>query len=262
MTGQTIGQFEVLEQIGQGGMGVVYKARDTRLDRFVAIKISAAQFTERFEREARAIAALNHPHICALYDVGSDYLVMEFVDGPTLAERIKAETIPLEEALAIARQITEAVEAAHEKGIVHRDLKPANVKISPEGVVKVLDFGLAKAMSSDTAPARPALLTHTYHASHHGRRDPWHCRVHDARASAGQEADAFHVRPLPLPLSPLWQRFLSAAPRRPKLMTTRPKPSWPAQIHPVWNFADFFRARTGPSGQICNSIIERNKLLS
>src|SRR6478672_12810801 len=104
-------------------MGEVYKARDTRLDRIVAIKVSAAQFTERFEREARAVAALNHPNICALYDVGPDYLVMEFVDGPTLAERITAHSIPMDEALAIARQIGEALEAAHEKMIVHRDLK-------------------------------------------------------------------------------------------------------------------------------------------
>src|SRR5215831_5996288 len=142
--GAKLGPYEILEPLGAGGMGEVYKARDNRLNRFVAIKISSAQFSERFEREARAIAALNHPHICALYDVGHDYLVMELVEGSTLAGRIAAGRIPPPEALAIARQIADALEAAHEKEIVHRDLKPANVKITPEGVVKVLDFGLAK----------------------------------------------------------------------------------------------------------------------
>ena len=107
-------------------------------------KVSAERFSERFEREARAVAALNHPSICTLYDVGPNFLVMELVEGPTLAERIKEGPIPLEEALRIARQIGDALEAAHEKGIVHRDLKPANVKLTAGGMVKVLDFGLAK----------------------------------------------------------------------------------------------------------------------
>jgi serine/threonine protein kinase/Tol biopolymer transport system component len=147
--GTKLGPYEILEPVGAGGMGEVYQARDTRLNRIVAIKISAAQFTERFEWEARTVAALNHPHICQLYDVGPDYLVMEFVEGPTLAERIKAGRIPLEEALTIARQIAEALEAAHEKGIVHRDLKPANVKFTAGGQVKVLDFGLAKALDPE-----------------------------------------------------------------------------------------------------------------
>src|ERR1700730_17109196 len=125
-------------------MGEVYVARDTRLNRTVAIKVSREQFSERFEREARAIAALNHPNICTLHDVGPNYLVMEFVEGPTLAERIASGAMGLEEALRIARQIGDALEAAHEQGIVHRDLKPGNVKIKPDGLVKVLDFGLAK----------------------------------------------------------------------------------------------------------------------
>jgi Tol biopolymer transport system component len=125
-------------------MGEVYRAIDTRLGRAVAIKIAATQFSERFGREARAISALNHPHICTLYDVGPNYLVMELVEGSTLGERIKKGAISLEEALAIARQIADALDAAHEKGITHRDLKPGNVKIKPDGTVKVLDFGLAK----------------------------------------------------------------------------------------------------------------------
>jgi serine/threonine protein kinase len=126
-------------------MGEVYKAVDTRLDREVAIKVSDERFSERFEREARVIASLNHPNICTLYDVGPNFLVMELVEGPTLAERIEQGAIPPEEALDIARQIADALEAAHEKGVVHRDLKPGNIKIKPDGAVKVLDFGLAKA---------------------------------------------------------------------------------------------------------------------
>src|SRR5580700_22804 len=129
-------------------MGEVWKAHDPQIGRDVAIKVSAQQFTDRFDREVRAIGALNHPNICALYHVGLNYLVMELIEGPTLAERIKEGPIPLEEALGIAKQIADALEAAHEKSIVHRDLKPANIKIRPDGSVKVLDFGLAKAGGS------------------------------------------------------------------------------------------------------------------
>src|SRR5689334_7943317 len=154
-SGTRLGPYEILAPIGAGGMGEVYKARDTRLDRLVAVKISQENFSERFEREARAVAALNHPHICTLHDVGPNYLVMEYIEGPTLAERIHAGAIPLEEALPIARQIAEALEAAHEKGIIHRDLKPANIKFTAQGSVKVLDFGLAKALEADTAAADP-----------------------------------------------------------------------------------------------------------
>ncbi len=143
-TGDKLGPYEILAPIGKGGMGEVYRARDPRMGREVAIKVSAEQFSERFEREVHAVAALNHPNICHLYDVGPNYLVMELVEGLTLAERIKEGAIPLEEALKIARQIADALDAAHEKGIVHRDLKPGNVKIRPDGSVKVLDFGLAK----------------------------------------------------------------------------------------------------------------------
>jgi serine/threonine protein kinase len=110
-------------------MGEVYRARDPRMAREVAIKVSAERFSDRFEREVHAVAALNHPNVCHVYDVGPNYLVMELVEGPTLADRIKAGAIPLDEALAIARQIGDALEAAHEKGIIHRDLKPANIKI-------------------------------------------------------------------------------------------------------------------------------------
>jgi serine/threonine protein kinase len=149
--GQFLGPYEILAPIGVGGMGEVYKARDTRLKRDVAIKICAAQFSGRFEREARAIASLNHPNICQIYDVGPNFLVMELVEGENLSG-----PLPVETALNYARQIAEALEAAHEKGIVHRDLKPANVKITPAGVVKVLDFGLAKAVEEPSAAGDPS----------------------------------------------------------------------------------------------------------
>jgi Tol biopolymer transport system component/predicted Ser/Thr protein kinase len=142
--GDKLGPYDIVELIGKGGMGEVYRAHDPRVGRDVAIKVSAERFSERFAREGRAIAALSHPHICTLYDVGPNYLVMELVEGITLAEQIKEGPIPLEESLKIARQIAEALEAAHERGVTHRDLKPANVKIKPDGTVKVLDFGLAK----------------------------------------------------------------------------------------------------------------------
>jgi serine/threonine-protein kinase len=143
--GSRIGPYEIAAEIGAGGMGVVYQARDTRLGRDVAIKVSAERFTERFEREARAVAALNHPNICTLHDVGPDYLVMELVEGETLADVLsQRHALPLDEALRVARQIASALEAAHEKGVVHRDLKPGNIKVKPDGTIKVLDFGLAK----------------------------------------------------------------------------------------------------------------------
>ncbi len=145
-----LGPYEILSSLGKGGMGEVWRARDPRLNREIAIKISAQQFTDRFEREAHAIAALNHTNICTLFDIGPNYLVMEMVEGPTLAERIAEGPVPVEEALAMAKQIADALEAAHEKGVIHRDLKPANIKIRPDGSVKVLDFGLAKS-GGDTA---------------------------------------------------------------------------------------------------------------
>ena len=149
--GMQLGPYRIERRIGQGGMGEVFRATDTRLGRTVAIKTSLVQFTERFEREARAIAALNHPHIATLYDVGSSpagfgYLVLEYVDGPTLADLIRKGPIAPEEIQRIALLTAQAIEAAHEKGIVHRDLKPANIKLTEGRMVKVLDFGLAKAM--------------------------------------------------------------------------------------------------------------------
>jgi serine/threonine protein kinase len=155
--GDQLGPYEILAPLGAGGMGEVYRAHDTRLRRDVALKISAERFSERFEKEARAIAALNHPNVCTLHDIGPNYLVMELVEGQTLAERLKQGAIPLDEALIIAKQIADALEAAHEKGITHRDLKPGNIILKPDGVVKVLDFGLAKmggtpAVQSENSP--------------------------------------------------------------------------------------------------------------
>jgi eukaryotic-like serine/threonine-protein kinase len=147
--GAMIGPYRIKERLDAGGMGVVYRALDTRLGRQVAIKIGLAQFSDRFHREARMVAALNHSNVCTLHDIGSTpeipgYLVMEFVEGPTLAGRLEKGPMPVSEALQVAHQIAGALAAAHEHGIVHRDLKPANVKITPQGAVKVLDFGLAK----------------------------------------------------------------------------------------------------------------------
>src|SRR4051794_34888132 len=156
--GARIGPFNVIAPLGAGGMGQVYRARDSRLNREVAIKVLPPEFANdpermaRFQREAQSLAALNHPNIAAIYGLeeteGVAALVMELVEGQTLAGRLATGPIPREEAIAYARQIALALEAAHDKGIVHRDLKPANIKITPEGQVKVLDFGLAKAMGT------------------------------------------------------------------------------------------------------------------
>ncbi len=158
-SGTKLAHYEILEPIGKGGMGEVYRARDSKLGRDVAIKVLPEEFTQhpqklaRFEREARLLAALNHPGIATLYEVaeseGKPFLVMELVDGETLAERIARGPLPVDEALTLSQQIAEALEAAHEKGVIHRDLKPANIKVDPEGHVKVLDLGLAKAFGDD-----------------------------------------------------------------------------------------------------------------
>lgn len=166
-SGTRLGSYEVLSQIGAGGMGEVYQAHDTKLGRDVAIKVLPEAFAHdadrlsRFQREAKMLASLNHPNIASIHGLeksgDTSYLVMELVPGETLAQRVKREgAVPVEEALTIAKQIAEALEAAHEKGIIHRDLKPANVKVTPEGKVKVLDFGLAKAFAGDGANEDPS----------------------------------------------------------------------------------------------------------
>jgi serine/threonine protein kinase len=160
LVGSQLGSYKIISFIAAGGMGEVYRARDTQLDREVAIKVLPAEFTQdperlaRFQREAKLLAALNHPNIAAIYGLeesdGIRFLVLELVEGQTLAEKVAKGPLPVEEVLEVCRQIAEGVEAAHEKGVIHRDLKPANVKVTPEGKVKVLDFGLAKAFESET----------------------------------------------------------------------------------------------------------------
>ncbi len=140
--GARLGPYEIVSPVGAGGMGEVYKARDTRLERTVAVKVAKEQFEERFRNEALAIAALNHPHICSLFDVGSDYLVMEYVEGAALRG-----PLPVADVLRLAGQIADALEHAHRQGIVHRDLKPSNILLTRSGI-KVLDFGLAKRQPS------------------------------------------------------------------------------------------------------------------
>jgi Tol biopolymer transport system component/tRNA A-37 threonylcarbamoyl transferase component Bud32 len=169
--GSRIGAYEISALIGAGGMGRVFRARDTRLKRDVAIKALpqdmafGADSAARFRREAEALASLNHPHIASIHDLvesgDSQFLVMELVEGETLAELIRRGPVPVDEALRLARQIAEALEAAHARGIVHRDLKPANVKVTPQGQVKVLDFGLAKDLGAEAARVDVATLTHS-----------------------------------------------------------------------------------------------------
>jgi eukaryotic-like serine/threonine-protein kinase len=161
LSGHRIAHYEIAEQIGAGGMGQVYRAKDTKLGRHVAIKVLPVVFTQdpsrrgRFEQEARALAALNHPNIAAIYGFENEHdscaLVLELVEGPTLQQVLAKGPLPLQDALRVARQLAEALEAAHEKGIAHRDLKPANIKITRNGTAKVLDFGLAKALAGESA---------------------------------------------------------------------------------------------------------------
>jgi len=161
MIGKTLAHYEITSQIGKGGMGEVYRVTDTKLGREVAIKVLPREFAKdvdrvaRFQREAKLLASLNHPNIAAIHGLeeveGTHFLDMELIEGQTLDDRIKSGAIPVEETQKLASQIAEALEAAHEKGVIHRDLKPANIKVTPDGKVKVLDFGLAKALYSDKA---------------------------------------------------------------------------------------------------------------
>ena len=173
-SGTRIGTYEVVALLGEGGMGQVYRARDTKLNRDVALKILPEIFTAdpdrlaRFRREAQVLASLNHPHIAQIYgfeDSGATHaLVLELVPGATLADRLATGPLPLAEAMPIARQIADSLAAAHDAGVIHRDLKPANIKVTDDGIVKVLDFGLAKAMApagAVTTSAEESSLTMT-----------------------------------------------------------------------------------------------------
>src|SRR6202795_1378160 len=163
--GTRLGPYEIISAIGAGGMGEVYKARDTRLDRVVAIKVlpthlaGRTELRERFEREAKTIASLNHPHICTLYDTGHqdeiDFLVMEYLEGETLAQRLQKGALPIQQVLQYAIEIADALDKAHRKGVTHRDLKPGNIMLTKSGT-KLLDFGLAK-LKQEIAPANVPL---------------------------------------------------------------------------------------------------------
>ena len=178
VSGTRLGPYEILSPIGKGGMGEVYRAQDTKLDRDVAIKVLSEEFAKdkerlaRFEREAKLLASLNHPNIASIYGLeesdGVTALVLELVEGPTLAERIAEGPIPVEEVLPIAWQITEALEAGHQAGVIHRDVKPANVKVKEDGTVKVLDYGLAKALEGDTPSGTASELSQSPTLTRHG----------------------------------------------------------------------------------------------
>ncbi|MBM3788220.1 MAG: serine/threonine protein kinase [Acidobacteria bacterium] len=160
--GDKLGPYEIVSAIGAGGMGEVYKARDTRLERFVAVKVlpdhiaAREDSRARFEREARAVASLNHPNICVLHDIGPNYMVMELIEGETLAARLSKGAIPVEQAVAFAIQIADGLDRAHRAGVTHRDVKPGNIMLTRDGV-KVLDFGLAKSTPKAIAPTEATL---------------------------------------------------------------------------------------------------------
>jgi serine/threonine protein kinase len=195
--GTRLGRYKLLAPIGKGGMGEVYRAIDTRLGREVAIKVAQEKFSDRFEREARVIAALNHPNICTLYDVGPNYLVMELVEGETLKDRLARNPMPPEILLDLAIQIAEALDAAHSKKIIHRDIKPANIFVNARGQAKILDFGLAKLKAErsiearsgtrDTDATQTMTINDALSVAGKVMGTPWYMSPEQA---AGQEVDA------------------------------------------------------------------------
>ena len=194
-SGTALGPYEIEAPLGAGGMGEVYRARDTRLDRTVAIKVlpehvaADPDLKQRFEREAKTISSLNHPHICTLYDIGNqdgiDFLVMEFIEGDTLAQRLEKGALPLDQALKIAIEIADALDKAHRQGIVYRDLKPGNIMLTKSGA-KLLDFGLAKLRKGGTV-GRRVLCGDNPERTGDGSRDAArHPSLHGARATRRQ----------------------------------------------------------------------------
>ncbi len=213
--GARVGPYEIQAALGAGGMGEVYRARDTRLDRTVAVKIlpdslaTDPQLRERFDREARAVAALNHPHICTLHDIGEQasdppaqlplhYLVMELLEGETLAERLARGPVPVAQAIEIGAQVASALDAAHRAGLVHRDIKPANIFLVRRGgssalpVAKLLDFGLAKAGPAASPAGSVSMLPTTPAGVDDARHHPRHAALHGARAGGGPRRGRAH----------------------------------------------------------------------
>ena len=220
--GDTIGQYRVEGKLGEGGMGVVYKARDTRLNRTVAIKLSTARFSGRFEQEARAVAALNHPHICTLYEVGPGYLVMEYIEGKPLSG-----PLPLPEALRLTVQLLDALAAAHRQGIVHRDLKPANVMLTQFGV-KVLDFGLAKMIPAGDAGGQASTVTDTMEGTVLGT--PHYMSPEQARSEgADGRSDLFSVGVLLYEMTTGERPFTGKSTPEILAAVLKETPVWPSQ---------------------------------
>ena len=194
LVGRSLGAYRIRSHLGSGGMGDVYRAHDTKLGRDVAIKILPQLFTSdserlaRFEREARVLATLNHPNIGAIYGIeaadGLRGIVLELVEGETLADRLGRGPLPIKEAVGVARQIAEALDAAHEKGVVHRDLKPANIKVTPQGVVKVLDFGLAKIEEGRASAGHMSDSPTISRRAHERRRHSGDDRIYESRTGA------------------------------------------------------------------------------
>jgi serine/threonine protein kinase len=192
-SGTRLGPYEIQSPLGAGGMGEVYRARDTRLDRIVAVKIlpghlSGPEALQRFDREARAISSLSHPNVCHLYDVGqhngTHYLVMEYLEGETLADRLRKGPLPLDQVLKVGIEICSGLEAAHRNGVVHRDLKPGNIMLTKSGA-KLMDFGLAKPLQSAPATTSHPVVDHISPSSDSGRHGGWHLPVHVAGAGRG-----------------------------------------------------------------------------